>query len=291
MWGNVGLLDSQTAFDNASAIRVCQPGPVAFQRANVSGGNRSEINVRALPDFGLPRGFNILAAVPAAKISGNTSRALRARAKVSFVHSGFSRSAFWGLGLRFISFDLAFVGLAQADHMHLVAPRREYHHMQPILDQTQRLKPAFTVVLSKISTMSAPTHSNRAANSNEIPRTRTFFSLLARSKLISIFYCIYVYTVMQTASEAPATFSRHRRLRILRCDGASGQEPSSTDPKSPAPNRPLAPCGRLGLVAVAAMRRNPRADRDERRKLTALDTTIALAAHKACEGAGPGAHF
>jgi hypothetical protein len=91
-----------------------------------------------------------LAAVPAPKISGNTSRALRARAKVSFVHAGFSRSAFCGLGLRFISFDLAFVGLAQADDMRLVGARREYHHVQPIFDQTQRLKSAFTVVPSKI---------------------------------------------------------------------------------------------------------------------------------------------
>jgi hypothetical protein len=66
--------------------------------------------VRALPDFGRPRGFNILAADAAPKISGSTSRALRARAKVSFVHAGFSRSAFWGLGLRFISFHFAFVG-------------------------------------------------------------------------------------------------------------------------------------------------------------------------------------
>jgi hypothetical protein len=114
----------QTALDNASAIRVCQPGPVAFQRANVSGGNRIEIDVRALPDFGRPRGFNILAADAAPKISGSTSRALRARAKVSFVHAGFSRSAFWGLGLRFISFHLAFVGLVQTDHMRLVGARR-----------------------------------------------------------------------------------------------------------------------------------------------------------------------
>src|SRR5277367_5879069 len=83
MWGNEGIRETtvvtadapggiagpcallhvdQTALDNASAIRVCQPGPVAFQRANVSGGNRIEIDVRALPDFGRPRGFNILAA-------------------------------------------------------------------------------------------------------------------------------------------------------------------------------------------------------------------------------------
>jgi hypothetical protein len=100
MWGHVGIREpaatpsdvsgsiasrpldlhvNQTAFDNASAIRVCQLGPVAFHRANVSGGNLREIDVRALPDFGRPRGFNILAAVPALKISGNTSRALRAR--------------------------------------------------------------------------------------------------------------------------------------------------------------------------------------------------------------------
>jgi len=70
MWGNAGTRETtvvtsdalggiagrpavyiQTALDNASAIRVCQPGPVAFQRANVSGSNRIEIDVRALPDF------------------------------------------------------------------------------------------------------------------------------------------------------------------------------------------------------------------------------------------------
>jgi hypothetical protein len=45
-----------------SAIRVCQPGPAACQRANVSGGNRIEIDVRALPGFGRQRGFSILAA-------------------------------------------------------------------------------------------------------------------------------------------------------------------------------------------------------------------------------------
>jgi hypothetical protein len=155
MWGNVGTRETtvltsdvrggiadrrsfyiQTALDNASAIRVCQPGPVAFQRANVSGGNRIEIDVRALPDFGRPRGFNILAVDAAPKISGNTSRALRARAKVSFVHAGFSRSAFWGLGLRFISFHLAFVGLAQTDHMRLLA-----RGVKPIICNRSPIRP------------------------------------------------------------------------------------------------------------------------------------------------------
>jgi hypothetical protein len=33
-----------------------------------------------------------------------------------------------------------------------------------------------------------------------MPRTSTFFSLLANSKPISIVYCIYVYMIMHTAS-------------------------------------------------------------------------------------------
>src|ERR1700679_319222 len=45
--------------------------------------------------------------------------------------------------------------------------------------------------------MSALSHSNSVANSNEMPRARRFFSLLPESKLISTIYCIYVYTVTQ----------------------------------------------------------------------------------------------
>jgi hypothetical protein len=67
------------AFLKASTIRVCQPGPVAFHRANVSAGNRNEMDVRALPDFGRPRGLSMRVAAAAPKIVGSTSRALRAR--------------------------------------------------------------------------------------------------------------------------------------------------------------------------------------------------------------------
>ncbi len=81
--------------------------------------------------------------------------------------------------------------------MRLVGARREYHHLQPIFDQTQRLKSAFTVVPSKIFDYESATHSNPAANSNEIPRSRRFLSPLAESKLRFILYRIYVYTIMQ----------------------------------------------------------------------------------------------
>jgi len=42
-------------FSSTSAIRVCQPGPVAFQLAITSGGNRSDSNLRGCCNFGRPR--------------------------------------------------------------------------------------------------------------------------------------------------------------------------------------------------------------------------------------------
>ena len=42
-------------FSSTSAIRVCQPGPVAFQLAITSGGNRSDSSRRGCCNFGRPR--------------------------------------------------------------------------------------------------------------------------------------------------------------------------------------------------------------------------------------------
>jgi hypothetical protein len=103
MWGHAGILVNQTTFDNASAIRVCQPGPVAFQRANVSGGNRREIDVRALPNFGRPRGFNILAAVPAANDLRQHVTSLASACKGFFRPCRVLSIGLLGIGLRFIS--------------------------------------------------------------------------------------------------------------------------------------------------------------------------------------------
>ena len=103
-------------------MRVCHPGPVAFQRARVSGGRRKEISVRALPVFGRPRDLSIRAAVAFPKISGSTSPALRARANVSFVQTGLSRSLVQNYvcaSYRFTSRSLAFRRL-----MTCVAPLR-----------------------------------------------------------------------------------------------------------------------------------------------------------------------
>lgn len=43
------------AFSSASAMRVCQPGPLAFQRAMTCGGTRNDSSCRGLASFGRPR--------------------------------------------------------------------------------------------------------------------------------------------------------------------------------------------------------------------------------------------
>ena len=131
-------------------MRVCQPGPVAFQRASVSGGRRSEIARRALSDFGRPRGFNSRVAAASPTISGSLSRAGRARSKVALVHSGFSRVVLVALGLRFISPHLTPISLSQADHMHRSASWCEHHCMQTPRYEPERLESPFAIFLPKI---------------------------------------------------------------------------------------------------------------------------------------------
>jgi hypothetical protein len=117
-------------------MRVCHPGPVAFQRANVSGGKRMEIDVRAAPDFGRPRGFSNRLAAGAPKTSGRTSRADLAFAKVALVHSGFSETFRVLAGLRFIISNLAPIRLAETDHVNSPCTGSKHQRVQPPRDQS-----------------------------------------------------------------------------------------------------------------------------------------------------------
>ncbi len=131
-------------------MRVCQPAPVAFQRAKVSGGNRIEIAVRAFPVFGRPRGFSILLATLAPKISGKASTAGRALEKVALVHSGFSTVFLLVLTLRFIVLCLTAISFPQADYVDCARTWRKHEGVQTSGDQAERLKSAFSVVLAEI---------------------------------------------------------------------------------------------------------------------------------------------
>src|SRR5450759_5283104 len=94
-------------------MRVCQPGPVAFHRASVSGDNLRLIATFDSGDLGRPRGFSMAAAVRAPNILGKTSFAGRALAIISMVHSGFSRMALSDLGCFFISPYLPLIRFTQ----------------------------------------------------------------------------------------------------------------------------------------------------------------------------------
>ena len=107
-------------------MRVCHPGPVAFQRAKVSGGSRRLIATFESEDFGRPRGLSMAAAVRAPNILGNTSLAGRASEIIAAVHSGFFRTVFLDLSGFFISTHLALVGFTQTDHSGLAIAWGEY---------------------------------------------------------------------------------------------------------------------------------------------------------------------
>jgi len=133
-----------------AAMRVCQPGPLAFQRASVSGAIRRLMATLAFGDFGRPRGFSRRAAAFLPTILGSTSAAGRARLKSAAVHSGFSSSINSGLGLRFIASYLSGVGSAQTDDVDLAGAEREYQHMQPVVNKAQRLETLFSVIPARI---------------------------------------------------------------------------------------------------------------------------------------------
>jgi len=56
-----------------SAIRVCQPGPVAFQSSITSAGKRREINLRGFGESGLPPFFTFARASISSVSSGRSS--------------------------------------------------------------------------------------------------------------------------------------------------------------------------------------------------------------------------
>jgi hypothetical protein len=118
-------------------MRVCQPGPVAFHRASVSGDNLRLIATFDSGDLGRPRGFSMVAAARAPKIFGKTSFAGRAFAIISVVHSGLSRRVFLDLARFFISLHLSFVGFTQTDDAGFSLAGCEHHAMQAILPHQQ----------------------------------------------------------------------------------------------------------------------------------------------------------
>ena len=58
-------------------MRVCQPGPLAFQRASVSGGILKLMDTFGFGDLGRPRGFNSRASLAGSKLMSTVSIYMR----------------------------------------------------------------------------------------------------------------------------------------------------------------------------------------------------------------------
>jgi len=109
-----------------------------------------EMEVRAVPDFGRPRGFSDRLAAGAPNTSGRTSLAGFAFANVAFVHSGFSKVFRDLTGLRFIASDLTPICFAKTDHVNTPRSRRKHQGVQPPSDQSQCLKSSLSVVFAGV---------------------------------------------------------------------------------------------------------------------------------------------
>lgn len=98
-----------------SAMRVCQPGPVAFQRSMTSTGSRMEMSLRGFADRGLPPLFKV-ARDSACTVSSGSS--LYSCARIEWA-STLARSDFkvW----REAGF-LTIVGLSHAEYVARSAP-------------------------------------------------------------------------------------------------------------------------------------------------------------------------
>src|SRR5450756_1942582 len=131
-------------------MRVCQPGPVAFHRASVSGDNLRLIATFDSGDLGRPRGFSMVAAVRASKILGKTSFAGRALAIISMVHFGLSLMAFSDLGRFFISLHLSFISFTQTDDPRFSLAGYEHHAMQAIRDEAKHAVAPFPIVFARV---------------------------------------------------------------------------------------------------------------------------------------------
>src|SRR5450432_1035321 len=113
------------------AIRVCQPVPLAFQRARVSGSIRRLIATFALATTSRPRNF--------ARKSAGKAESRWERAKSRSVQDGFSASVNSGLDRFFILFYLTFIGFAETDDADTSRRFTEHQHMQTITNVTKCL--------------------------------------------------------------------------------------------------------------------------------------------------------
>jgi hypothetical protein len=124
-------------------MRVCQPGPVAFQRAMTSAGNRSDINLRGFIDTGLPP-FLILARFNTGSVSSGSSSY-----SVAFTTCASTRAKSDFKERRDAAL-FAFIGFHHTKYMATCASRRRAHNNHPAFQIATTNYAGFAVVFARV---------------------------------------------------------------------------------------------------------------------------------------------
>ena len=137
------VLQDYRALPRRSAIRVCQPGPVALQRSMTSTGSRMEISLRGLAKRGRPPLFTTARDNIAAVSSGSS---LYSGARIAWA-STLARSDF---KVRREAGFFTIVGLSHAENVAIRATRGIADHDDASSEQAVANNPAFTIFPAQV---------------------------------------------------------------------------------------------------------------------------------------------
>jgi hypothetical protein len=126
-----------------SAIRVCQPGPVAFHRAMTSAGRRKEINLRGFAESGRPPLLIVARFNISSVSSGNSSYSLRLMTCAS------TRARF-DLKERRDARFFTIISLPHTKNVSIGSSHHVSHHNHSIALESEADHSRFAVVLASI---------------------------------------------------------------------------------------------------------------------------------------------
>jgi hypothetical protein len=178
--------ESYLALLSRSAMRVCHPGPVAFQRAMTSAGKRSEISCRGLEETGLPPLFTFARESISVVIWGNSSYSFAEMTCAStFERSDFKERR----DPRFF----ALIGFPHTKYVSRGASRRIADDHQAVTQQAVPNDASLAVVLSNILNLKGDAFENQGCISKiESTIRKSSFSL---SRIKRDFHRVNVYTI------------------------------------------------------------------------------------------------
>jgi hypothetical protein len=173
-------------------MRVCHPGPVAFQRAMTSAGSRSDISFLGFSERGRPPFFT-LARASVSDVSSGSSRYSLA---LTTCASTRARSDF---KVRREAFLFAAIGFPHAENVATLAPRDVTNHDHASLEMPVTDNASLAIVLARVFNLHRNAGKNDCGISKSRPRSAKVLARLAGSQVIRMGYRSYKNMVGQPA--------------------------------------------------------------------------------------------